>query len=254
MLGYVTWSAKRSGRRSVWTEEQEILNLHFCAVSLLRRHRTPEAILRRRCAAAAEKLQNSGVTRAVFPQQFPWTAEFARRGVLPVEVLPLYRALTAELVRCALRSRGLSSRSAVIAVCADRMTPELQRCVTEVSIQNRYVLLDAPDRDGAFARRMCREYGVALVAERDPGRLSQADVRLLYAPRPQLEGPGAIPLYEGGALPPQELRLIGEPEARVPAHCCRSQLYAALFHCGILRPGQLALSDGEAPAAGEAGQ
>lgn len=237
MFGYVEWT-QENGR--IAAEETEILNLRFWSVAIPRKAGTPEFLLRRRCESAARRLQRLGVTRAVFPENFTQWDAFSKYGIRPTDPLPLYRALAAQLVQCALDSRTLSERTAVVAVRSDRLTMEVQQAVTELCVRNRYVLLDAPDRDGDLCRRLRREYGVPLVQTGDAEQLGRADVAVCFSPvADRGAGQTVLELYPGGVLPRGRLTLSPERETQIPAGCNRRQLLAALRIAGAVRTGQI---------------
>ena len=240
MFGLIEWTEQRQ-RGDPEVRERQILRLRFWGASILRRQGTPQALLRRRCRRAARQLQRLGVTRAVFPEDFPYTAEFARWGIRPVDPLPMYRALSGELVQAALEDRGPDRQGTLVAVCADRLTAEVRQAVTALCIRNRYVLLSAPDREGAFCRQLRREYGVPLVQTTDPAQLGRAGVVVLFSPRPgDFRGQTVLELYQGGTLPAYRLTLEGG-EA-LPGGCDRPQLLGSLWTAGAIRPGQVAVS------------
>lgn len=237
MFGWVGWTGEKKAP-AVQLGEREVLRMRFCAVTIRRSGRTPAALLRRRCRRAARQLRRMGVTRAVFPEDFPFLSAFAQEDVRPVEALPLYRALTAELVQAALTARGSRGREATVAVCADQLTDEVRRAVTDLCIRNRYVLLNAPDRDGAFCRQLRREYGVPLSQTETAAQLDRAEVVVLFSARAGLfQNQTVLELYEGGGLP--EVLLEADGEEELPGDCCRRQLLSALWTGGALRPGQV---------------
>jgi hypothetical protein len=234
----------------VTLREREILRLPFWETVLPGGERTPPFLLRRRCRDAARQLQRAGVTRAVFPEQFPFFPEFARAGIYPADSLPLYRAMTGELVQAALRGRP---GGAPVAVCADRLTAELRQVVTDLCIRNRYVLLAAPDRNGVFCRQIRREYGAPLVQAENGEQLRSAAVVVLFSPRPGgFSQQTVLELYPGGTLPPFRLALDGEAETQLPADCDRAQLLGALWAAGAIRRGEVTVlpKDGEAEKTG----
>jgi len=240
MFGYVEWSEPQRGRAAL--QEQIILHVRFCRVRLPRTGRTPEWLLRRRAGTAAGRMRKLGITRAVFPDPFPLQKEFERKGIRPVAVLPLYRALAAPLVRAALDERGLSAAEAVVAVSADRLGPEVIRAVTELCIRNRYVTLIAPNGE-ELCRRLRREYGAALVLTQEARALENADVRVLFTPSKAPEGNGPVLNLWNEAEPPRGLlRLSAELERQIPDCCNRPQLFSALFQAGALRAEQVEIS------------
>ena len=226
-----------------WTKEKkmpmgetEVLRVRFCTVPL--KQGGPAFLMRRRCSRAARQLVRLGITRAVFPADFAWVGEFAAEGVLPADPLPLYRAMAAELVQAAVVKRGGGARGEPVAVCADRLTSEVRQAVTALCIRNRYVVLSAPDREGAFCRQLRREYGVPIVQAEGAEALDRAGVVVLFSARAgQFRDQAVLELYDGGTLPPWQL--LPEEDGCLPAGCDRRQLMGALWSAGALRPGQL---------------
>lgn len=237
MIGFVAWTEEKAPRRA---GETAILRMRFLEVRLLRRKNTPAAVLRRRAAAGARKLQKLGVVRAVFPEDFPYEAVFAKHGVLPVETARLYRSLAGEWLRSELDARGIAGITRV-AVCGDRLTGELVRAVTELCLRYRYVLLDLPDGGEELARQLRREFGVSLLLRPAAGQLEAAEAALLFAPRPDLRCAVALPLYDGAPAPKHVTLSAPSLEERTPSGCRRDQLFAALCAAGGLRPEQLAV-------------
>ncbi len=244
MYGLVQYSSEK-GKTALW--EESVCGLRFWTVTLPEPGR---GFLRRRAVArAARELKEPGVVRAVFPEAFPDEAAFTERGILPVETLPLYRALTGELVRSALEARGLSGGGAVVAVLAKQLTAEVRRAVTELCVRNRYVILSAPDRNGEFSRQLRREYGAPVVLSNEPAQLARAAVAVCFAPyAPASPDQTVVDLSrEGGAA---GFRLtLEEREEGLPSGR-RDQLLAALWASGALRPSQVAV---KAEAAGQSG-
>ena len=244
MIGFVTWSPTRQAVRA---GETTVLRMRFYGTPILRGPKTAKLVLRRRAAAAAERLQKLGITRAVFPVDFPHLELFEKRGVLPVETGPLYRALAAEWLRCALEEKGMAQAGAMAAVCGDRLSGELVRTVTELCLRYRYVLLDVPGGAEELARQLRREFGVSLLLNPGEERLAAADAALLFAPRAERKNPVVLPLYDGAVRLPVELT-VPVLEDQLPAGCQKDQLLAALLGAGLLRPAQIILSEsGTAP-------
>lgn len=240
MIGFVAWTEEKAPRRA---GESSVLRMRFLEVRLLRRKNTPAAVLRRRAAAAAKKLQKLGVTRAVFPEEFSYEAVFAKYGVFPVDVMPLYRSLAGEWVRAEIAARGLAGE-ATAAVCADRLTGELVRAVTELCLRHRYVLLDVNDGGEELARQLRREYGVSLILRPSAGQLAEAQAALLFAPRPGLRCAVTLALYDGAEPPKNVTMTLPALEEQAPPGCRRDQLFAALCAAGALRPPQIEIKVG----------
>ena len=250
MMGILTWTAPAGGlaHRRVRLEERKILGARFLEASVARGPKTPEAAVRRRVLAAARRLRKAGVTRTVLPEGFAYGPELERGGLAPVSTLFLRRSLAADLARSALAARG-ERAGGRLAAAGDRLTGEMARAVTELALGNRYVLLDVPYGAEALAAQLRREYGVSLLLSPARELLEEADVLLLFDPRPDLKpGGSTVRLYEETApLPP--LLLPPAQESGVPAGLSRPQLLAALVEEGALRPGQIAIGT---PQRGEA--
>ena len=228
MLGWLCWSEgrERAGRA-------EIAGLPVLRVPVRRREGTPEWLLRRRVRSAGRTLARAGVRRAILPEEFPYGGLLAGEGVFPVETLPLWRALAAELAWRELQRRGVPAGS--VAVRADALTGEVRRTVETLLRRCRTVSLDAPDPEGAYARALRRSLGAALRTG-DAG----AEVRLLFARR-EPERAGDIPLYPGAEGPKAALRLPEKWEVRLPEGTQREQIAAALLAAGRLQREEIAI-------------
>lgn len=120
----------------------------------------PRARLSARAAASA--LRRCGVRLALFPPEYPLLPSFARRGVVPPPLAPLYRAAAPAIVRRYMRQRGVDPRAAMVAFAAERITPELRRCVTELCGEIRYPALCVPSGGESLALSLRRDFGAAV--------------------------------------------------------------------------------------------
>lgn len=240
MLGMILWRdiEPGKGRKAVILREMSILQMRVLCAEVLRTPRTPEALLRRRTAAAGKLLHRRGITRVILPQVFPLRQQLPLWGLEAVSTVPLRQALAADWVRLLLAQRGLSAASARVAVCADRLTGEAVRTVTELALRHRYVLLDAGYGGEELARRLRREYGVSLLVNRPAEEVGTAEMRVLFSPRGDCRGGGILRLYEETAPLPR-LSLPPALEERLPAGADRGQLLAALREAGVIRTGQI---------------
>lgn len=243
MVGMILWTPPESGKRQkrVAVEEKIVLHMRFACVKIVRGPRTPEAVVRRRVLSAAKRLRKLGVSSVVLPEGFPYGGQLAKYGVRPMSTLALRQALAAELTRAAMTSHGLGGGSAKVAVIGERLTGELVRTVTELSLRNRYILLDLAYGGEELCRSLRREYGVSLLVTPSMEQLEEADVLVMFAPRRELsrKNPIVLILYEGEeqSLPP--LTLPPTLEEKLPVGCSRPQLLAALQEAGVLRTGQI---------------
>lgn len=229
MTAMLRWTPPVRGKhqRSVEIKEQMILHTRFLCVWVLRGPRTPEAVLRRRVAAAAKRLRKRGAVRVVLPEEFAFREQLGE--LRPVSTLSLRQAMAADWARWSLIRRGVPTAGARVAVCADTLTGEVVRTVTELSLRHRYVLLDLPYGGEELCRSLRREYGVSLLLRPAPEELAAADAALLFAPRKT--APAALPVYdESRPLPP--LFLPPALEEQLPGGVNREQLLSVLRERG----------------------
>lgn len=212
------------------------------AVLTLREERRPMALTaRRRAMRGAELLLDQGVRRAVFPLDFPYTAAFIRRGICPVETLPLERRLAASAVRRRLDGLGLDRTRASAAVSARRAGPVCDGyrpgSGTELPV------CAAVDPGGG--ERLCPAAapGVRRVHSDGAGSGAAGPGRRPYAVcsqgGPGAEKPGALYAVPrrrrpgAGLRPPAAIREWADP------NCDMGQLAAALHSLGAVTAEQL---------------
>ena len=243
MMGMLLWKSPEAGKREkrMALTERSVLHMRFACVEVFRGPKTPSAVLRRRVASAAKKLHRAGVTRAVLPPDFPFSAELEKYGVRPVSTLPLRRALAAETVGWRLERLGLTA-GARVAVVGEQLTGELVRTVTELCLRCRYVLLDLPYGGEDLCRQLRKEYGVSLLLSPAKEQVESAEALVLFDARPDLacRNPVVLPLYDESA-PLPALALPPVLEEALPEGADRGQLLAALQEAGVLKRGQISL-------------
>ena len=127
-MGYIIWG---NGSRKPALEERHLAGGRFAVLTMGACARPRGPLARARAGRAARRLWESGVRRAVFPVDFPYTELFLRQGVAPVETLPLRRTLAAPLTRRRLEALAGSLVVANIPRQAARVleTPGLGRYV-----------------------------------------------------------------------------------------------------------------------------
>lgn len=235
MLGYIIYE---EGPRRPELGERQLSGGNFVTLRMgLQAHPNgPLALFRAR--QGARMLRESGVRSAVFPVDFPYTALFIRQGVLPVDTLPLRRALAAPLTRRRLENGGFQPTRAVAAVSGDRAIREVTECAKALALSYRYVLLSVRGDAEPFARNLRREYGISLLLDPSPDQLDRADALVLFSPRTDLSlnNPILYTLYPGGEAGRGRLPLCLPPALaeQTEANCDREQLAAALHAMGAL--------------------
>ena len=219
MIGLLLWKLPEKRGRSLQVGERSILHMRFTCAEITRGSKTPEAVL---------------------PEDFAYQELLERQGIRAVSTVTLRRALAADWARAVMETGALSPGNAKVAVAGSQLTGELVRTVTELSLRNRYVLLDLPYGGEELCRQLRREYGVTLLLSPAKEQLEGADVLLLFDRREDLKPGGVVlPLYEGAQTPLPPLLLPPAMEERLPAGADRGQLLAALREAGALRPGQI---------------
>lgn len=243
MVGMLIWKEPGKREKAVEIKERSILRVRFLCAEVLRGPRTPEAVLRRRVAAAGKRLRKQGVTRLVLPEDFTYGPQLEKWELHPVSTAGLRQAIAADWVRWLLTEQGISTAGAKVAVSAARLTGEVVRTVTELSLRHRYVLLDLPYGGEDLCRQLRREYGVSLLLGPSREQLEEAEVLVLFDAPEDCRNRRTLPLYdETASLPP--LLLPPALEEKLPKGCDRGQLLAVLREQGALRPGQIAVGGG----------
>lgn len=239
MVGMLIWKETGAGDRAVTVKERSILRIRFLCAEIRRGPRTPEAVLRRRVTAAAKRLRKQGVGQLVLPESFAYGEQLEKQGLRPVSTVSLRKAIAADWVHWTLAQRGVAPAGARVAVCAQRMTAEVVRAVTELALRHRYVLVDVPYGGEELCRQLRREYGISLLMDPSKEQLEGAEVLVMFDEREDCRSLTALRLYvEASPLPP--LLLPPALEEKLPAGMDRGQLLTVLRESGVLRPGQIA--------------
>jgi len=113
MLGYIEYG---DGPKRPELSQRQLAGGTFAVLALGQSAHSASPLARGRAVKGARQMREAGVRTAVFPVDFPYTALFIRQGILPVDTLPLRRALAAPLVRRRLEDAGLDPAQAVQAV------------------------------------------------------------------------------------------------------------------------------------------
>lgn len=224
LYGWITWGEKGA------LERKELFSAPFLQAAVKRGRW--EAVTRRRVRAAARKLRKAGIVQAVLPEGFGYREELEKEGVFPVSTLALRAEIASDWVRRALVDRGMAPSGAKVEVVAESLTAEVVRTVTELSLRHRYVGLLVPRGGEELARRLRREYGVALQVNSGQGEQAAAVVQFTKGER---QGTSlTLRLWdEGQSLPP--LTLPPNQEEVLPQGADRGQIIAALRKTGAVK-------------------
>ncbi len=242
MIGYVAY---REDEKTWSAEERNLLGLRVLAVTVPKGQRMLSRYWAGRAARCLGKL---GVRQAVFPADFPWQELFARRGVLPVDTLPLCRRMAPLVVKKRMAELEISPGAATVAAVGDNLTGELERVLTELALQVRYLAVSMKYGAEEFCHSLRREYGVSALQRPTRAQLEEAQVLLLFAPREELtcSNPIALRLYSGS----EDLRRLGAAlglpaklEGLVEENCRTDQLLSALLAAGILQNYQIPVGE-----------
>ena len=248
MIGYVAY---REDVRTLTVEERNLLGLRLLYLALPRGRR----ILGKHYAGrAARLLGRLDVRQAVFPQAFPWGDLFARRGVLPVDTLPLYRRMAPLIVKKRMADLGISPGSATVAAVGDNLTGELGKILTELALQIRYLAVSMKYGTEEFCHSLRREYGVSALQRPTRAQLEGAEALLLFSSREALTcgNPIVLHLYGGEEVLSTngvDFGLPGKLAGMVEENCRRDQLLSVLLAAGILQNYQIPI--GEVDKAGK---
>lgn len=235
MLGYILYG---DGPKVPELGDCQLSGGSFVTLTMGRRSRPNGPLALYRARQGARLLREAGVRSAVFPVDFPYTALFIRQGILPIDTLPLRRAMAAPLTRRRLEAAGCQPTQAVVAVSGERAVREVTECAKALALSYRYVLLSVRGGAESFARTLRREYGISLLLDPSPDQLDRADALVLFTPRTDLalNNPILYTLYPGGEAGRGRLPLCLPPAlaAQTEANCDREQLAAALYAMGAL--------------------
>lgn len=225
MLGWIEW--RETGERA---RVERIGGAHFLVVPIERGSGLRAALSQRR---AARYLRRSGVTRAVLPRGCS-AERFAAQGILPVETAPLRAAMAADIALCALQQAGIAPEGAAAALCAARVTREVERAAETLARRVRYLTLRTEQGGWALALALRRSLGVAVTVE--PLRAqTAADVTVYFDAESAAAGDGrGLALLDGALRVDYAAPLL----AAYPA-MEGEQLLAALCAAQTLRRGEV---------------
>lgn len=233
MLGYIEYD---ENTKTVRMEKKTVLGGRFLALTVGREVRGVMGKLR--VERAAKQMREQGVHQAVFPVDFPYTAMFLRRGILPADPLPLRRSICAAYVMRRLSELAIPPERGVIAIGGEYLNREMRETTLALAVAFRYVMLAVPEGGEELARELRRIYGISLLIKPSRDQLERADALVLFAPRGDLSCENRVfcALYPGGEFTRGRVpaELTGEWIRSLPPNCDREQLAAALYAMGQL--------------------
>lgn len=186
----------------------------------------------RRLERAARLLARQGVKRILPLRDFSGQQGLERRGLLPVEPLPLYRTMAGELALAALSQTGKEAGRAGIALRGERVDGDLARAARLLCPRVRTLTIQVPRGGEQLARELYWEFGAAVSPEgetdaavRFSGRGQDGEL-VLCGPTPQLLGleikapgldlpeeleplPVLTALWQAGRLELEQLEITG---------------------------------------------
>lgn len=238
MVGYISYTKESKG---LLLRKRRVAGLMLLEAQLGKENRLLERLYARR---AAREMARRGIREAVFPVDYPHGDLFARRGILPVDLLPLHRAMAPLVVKSRMNRMGLSAGTTTAAVAAERMTAEVGKIVRELALSTRYVMLDAPGAE-EFCYGLQREYGVSVILSPRRRQLEEADALLLLKPPEEgmrLKQPILLHLYDGERVLRRngvDFALPRRLSEQVEENCCQNQLVRLLLGEGMLQNYQI---------------
>lgn len=214
MLGMLCWSRGR-----VRLKQTRILGLPVLQAQLQAGGYWEEQRLDR----AARMLARRGVRRMLPARDFNGWHILERRGLVPVDPLPLYRAMAAELTLAVLKNRGLEVSCAAVALVGERVDGDLVRAARALCPRVRTLVLEVGYGRERLARELYWEFGAAVSVG------TQADVRVRFSGPAQT---GELALCGQVELLGLELET---PGLELPEELEPLPLLAALWQAGLLR-------------------
>lgn len=148
----------------------------------------------RRLDRAARLLVRQGVRRVLPLRGFDNWKVLERRGILPIEPLPLYRAMAEDLALAVLHQTGKAPEQAGIALRGERVDGDLARAARVLCPRVRTLIIQVPRGGEQLARELYWEFGAAVSPEgeadaavRFSGQRQEGEL-VLCGPAPELLG------------------------------------------------------------------
>lgn len=182
----------------------------------------PVWLVRRRVKNMERLLRQHGVRRLIIDEAFPYSDCLVNWSL--VDALPFYRSIADLLALAQLRCKGILPNSAVVAVSAPRISPELRSAAERLCQLVKGIAIDVPEEGERYAAWLHRQFGLPIRAAGD------ADVTLAFAPVANAKGD--LILLHQECLSLNGLRVTA-PELDLPEGY-DARLLAALWERGSL--------------------
>ncbi len=222
MVGQIKFCGERGRSRG---EVETIGGLSVLTCGLYDRGKGTERRLRR----LEQLFRRAEVTRVILPDGFPHRDRLEL--MRPVDPMPLYRGAADLLVLKVLERKGVPPQTALAALSAPSLSPELCAAARNLCRSVRRLRIDVPGEEGeAFSYRLHREFGIPILPSTAPVDASAAfgdtgatsDLRLygqsgirlraegLDLPE-EIEQPVLQLLWERGIIKREQLQVINLP-------------------------------------------
>lgn len=189
---------------------------------------------------AAWQMRRRDIRHALFPIDFPYTALFARCGIVPFDETALRLNCAEGIVRCAMRQNNIRPHTAVLSVLCDRMTRQLADALTALAADIRYIRMAPCSGSETFAQTLLLQQGIAVTLNSSEQFLYDADIVLLLR-----EVQNTLPSH-GLVLPLLDSALsvtYALPEGiTLPASYPAEQLLCAICGMGVLSREKLSVA------------
>lgn len=222
----LTRSPCRTGLETEYIAGLPLLRGTVCAPQQLGSFR-----LRRRLRHLQAAFLRHGVRQVIFPADFPYRDQLP--GLVPMDVLPLYRDTADLLLLADLARRGLSPARSTVTLAAPALYPELVAAAQHLCPQVRRLVIDVPGTGSALASTLYRTYGLPVTPS------APADTSAAFGP----VGAENQTLRLYGSSPELAGLALTAPGLPLPLDCT-APLLAALWACGRLRREALAVGWG----------
>lgn len=197
-------------------------------------------------ARIAGGMRKRGVRTAIYPESFPYEDIFWKAGIMPYPILPLYQAMTPQMLRWEMNALGISPANATVAIVGDALTRAAEHMICELCLQIRYLIVQLKGQEAPLCDTLRREYGVSILQTPTRSQLLKADAIIELSPQERAgeKPPILLRIYDGDCVLHQNhfaFSLPGGLSKEVSENTCTEQLLSYLMEEGVLKPYQIPL-------------